>query len=163
MPLFVTKRDTPIGEVTAWRNASGLVALEFSSGVAHRDRFRSSESEVGDPETVVGEALDRYFGGEVDALNELPLAPEGTALQKKIWTALRKVPAGETRAYADLANEVGTSPRVVGNAMARNPVGLALPCHRVIRADGTWEGYAFGKARKRWLLDHEALHRPKDK
>lgn len=163
MPLFVTKRDTPIGEVTAWRNASGVVALEFSDGIAHRDGFQSSEPEVRDPEPAVGEALDRYFGGDVDALDGLPLAPEGTALQRKIWAALRKVPAGQTRAYGELAHEVGTSPRVVGNAMARNPVGLALPCHRVIRADGTWEGYAFGKARKRWLLDHEARHQRKDK
>ena len=164
MPLFITKRRTPIGELKAWRNASGLVALEFADGADRPGRgFQPSEPELGDPNPAVGEALDRYFAGDVDALDDLPVNPHGTELQQRIWEALRDVPAGQTRAYADLAREVGTSPRVVGNAMARNPVCLALPCHRVVRTDGSWEGYAYGGNRKRWLLDHEARHRNKAK
>ena len=164
MPLFITKRMTPLGEVKAWRNRSGLVALEFSNAVdPTKQTYQPSEPELNDPEPTVGEALDRYFGGDLDALNRLPVNPQGTELQQRIWTNLRLVPAGQTRAYADLAKQVGTSPRVVGNAMARNPICLALPCHRVIRTDGSWDAYAYGKDRKRWLLDHEARHCDKAK
>jgi methylated-DNA-[protein]-cysteine S-methyltransferase len=103
----------------------------------------------------VGRALDRYFTGSPEALEELELDLRGTPLQQRIWRLLRSIPAGETRSYGELGAAVGTSGRVVGNAMAANPVCLALPCHRVVRSDGTWSGYTHGSHRKRWLLDHE--------
>jgi len=116
MTLFVTKRETPIGEVVARRSERGPVSMRFSDGKTDVSADRV------DPDPAVGDAIDRYFAGSTAALGA----------------------------------EVGTSGRVVGNAMSANPVCLALPCHRVIRSDGTWHGYAYGNDRKRWLLAHEA-------
>ena len=160
--IFVTKQETPIGEVVAWRTQQGLVALGFTDQwerLSQWLRVRFSKAvESPDPSNNVRDAITQYFTGNVDAFDALPIDPRGTELQQKIWQLLRRVPAGETHAYAQLAKRAGTSPRVVGNAMAANPVCLALPCHRVIRSDGTWQGYAYGDHRKRWLLDHEAQH-----
>jgi O-6-methylguanine DNA methyltransferase len=150
MALFVTKRETPIGEVVARRSERGLVSMGFSDGMRH-----ASDEHV-DPDPVVGDAIDRYFAGSTRALDELAVDVQGTPLQRRIWRLLRSIPPGETRAYGHIGTEVGTSGRVVGNAMAANPVCLALPCHRVIRGNGTWHGYAYGNRRKSWLLEHEA-------
>ena len=150
MTLFVTKRETPIGEVVARRSERGLVSMRFSDGKTDVSADRV------DPDPAVGDAIDRYFAGSTAALDELTVDADGTPLQQQIWCLLRSIPPGETRSYAALGAEVGTSGRVVGNAMSANPVCLALPCHRVIRSDGTWHGYAYGNDRKRWLLAHEA-------
>jgi O-6-methylguanine DNA methyltransferase len=149
MTLFVTKRETPIGQVIARRSERGLVSMGFSDGA--EDAFPARV----DPDPAVGDAIERYFAGSTDALEELEVDVQGTVLQRRIWGLLRSIPAGETRSYGELGAEVGTSGRVAGNAMAANPVCLALPCHRVIRGDGTWHGYAYGTDRKRWLLAHE--------
>ncbi|MFA9410643.1 MAG: methylated-DNA--[protein]-cysteine S-methyltransferase [Deltaproteobacteria bacterium] len=150
MTLFVTKRETPIGEVVAYRNERGLVSMGFAEGM------KEAQDGHADPDPAIGAAIDQYFAGSSGALDSLVVDVQGTALQRRIWRRLRSIPPGETRSYGELGAEVGTSGRVVGNAMAANPVCLALPCHRVIRGDGTWHGYAYGNDRKRWLLTHEA-------
>jgi methylated-DNA-[protein]-cysteine S-methyltransferase len=100
--------------------------------------------------------LDEYFSGVRTAF-DLPIAPEGTAFQRAVWAGLRTIPFGQTRSYASLAAQVGYpgAARAVGAANARNPVGIIVPCHRVIGADGSLTGFAAGLAQKRWLLDHE--------
>ena len=150
MTLFITKRETPIGEVVARRSERGLVSMGFSDGK------NDAAGEPVDPDPTVGDAIDRYFAGSAEALDGLAVDARGTTLQQRIWRLLRSIPPGETRSYGELGAQVGTSGRVVGNAMAANPVCLALPCHRVIRSNGTWQGYAYGSHRKRWLLEHEA-------
>ena len=150
MTLFVTKRETPIGEVVAYRGERGLVSMGFSEGMKDRPAGQIDSS------PAIGEAIDRYFAGSSAALDALEVDLQGTRLQRRIWNRLRSIPPGETRSYGELGADVGTSGRVVGNAMAANPVCLALPCHRVIRGDGSWDGYAYGNHRKRWLLMHEA-------
>ena len=150
MTLFITKRETPIGEVVACRSERGLVSMGFSDGMKDAPNGRI------DPNPAIGEAIDRYFAGASGALDALEVDVEGTLLQRRIWRRLRSIPPGETRSYGEVGAEVGTSGRVVGNAMAANPVCLAVPCHRVIRGDGTWHRYAYGSHRKRWLLEHEA-------
>jgi len=95
-----------------------------------------------------------YFAGERQAF-DLPLALEGTPFQRAVWAALCRIPAGETRSYGALAEEVGGGARAVGSANARNPVSIVVPCHRVVGADGSLTGYAGGEAAKRWLLAHE--------
>lgn len=101
--------------------------------------------------------LRSYFAGELQAF-DMPLALEGTPFQCAVWAALRQVPYGATISYAELARRVGQpgAARAVGSANGRNPVGIVVPCHRVIAADGTLGGYGGGLERKRWLLDHEA-------
>lgn len=101
--------------------------------------------------------LRSYFAGELQVF-DMPLALEGTPFQRAVWAALRKIPYGKTISYAELARRVGKpgAARAVGSANGRNPVGIIVPCHRVIAADGTLGGYGGGLERKRWLLDHEA-------
>ena len=95
--------------------------------------------------------LDRYFAGERPVF-DLPLAPEGTPFQQKVWARLRAIPYGETVTYGALAAELGTSARALGGAVARNPISLIIPCHRVVGAGGALTGYAGGTGRKEALL-----------
>jgi methylated-DNA-[protein]-cysteine S-methyltransferase len=104
----------------------------------------------------VRDALRAYFDG--DGLEPgLPLAPSGTPYRQRVWAALRRIPAGSTRTYAELAREVGGSARAIGGAMAANPIPVLIPCHRVV-ATGGLGGYSGGDgpATKRALLDLDA-------
>jgi methylated-DNA-[protein]-cysteine S-methyltransferase len=101
--------------------------------------------------------LDAYFGGDLTEF-DLPLAATGSEFQRSVWTALCDIPLGATKAYGQIAQQVAdkTKTRAVAAAIGRNPIGIVVPCHRVIGADGSLTGYAGGLDRKRWLLDHEA-------
>lgn len=103
-------------------------------------------------------ALVAYFAGELSAIDRLPIATEGTAFQRDVWKALRDIPAGQTRTYSALAASVGrpAAVRAVGVANGANPIGVVVPCHRVLGKDASLTGYAGGLERKRWLLAHEA-------
>ena len=100
--------------------------------------------------------LDAYFDGELTAF-DLPLAPAGTAYQRRVWQALCAIPYGETRCYGDIARLAGGSARSVGQANGRNPIPIIIPCHRVVAA-GHLGGYSGGDgiATKRALLDLES-------
>jgi AraC family transcriptional regulator, regulatory protein of adaptative response / methylated-DNA-[protein]-cysteine methyltransferase len=89
---------------------------------------------------------------------ELPLDPRGTAFQQRVWQALRRIPAGSTASYTDIATRIGTpkAVRAVAQACAANAVAVAIPCHRVVRSDGALSGYRWGVERKRTLLEREA-------
>lgn len=96
---------------------------------------------------------------ETPALDlEVPLDIRGTLFQKKVWQALREIPAGSTASYTDIANRIGspTAVRAVAQACAANPLAIAIPCHRVVRNDGALSGYHWGAERKRALLQREA-------
>lgn len=102
--------------------------------------------------------LDAYFAGDLQTF-DLPLAAKGTAFQHQVWTALRALPYGTTTSYGALAVTLGRplgAARAVGACNGRNPIGIVVPCHRVIGSTGGIVGYAGGLARKRWLLEHEA-------
>jgi len=101
--------------------------------------------------------LDAYFAGELRVF-DLPVAPEGSPFFLDVWEAVRAIPFGQTRAYGELAAELGRprAARAVGLANGRNRLPIIVPCHRLIGADGSLTGYGGGLARKRWLLDHEA-------
>ncbi len=103
------------------------------------------------------EQLAQYFARERRSF-DLPLDPRGTAFQREVWSALRAIPFGATRSYAQLAAALGrpSASRAVGGANGRNPLSIIVPCHRVVGADGSLTGYAGGLARKEWLLRHEA-------
>lgn len=150
--LRIDQVPTPLGAVhlAAWGDA--LCALTFAPlELGHR--FGDA---VPRREPIAAAANVRaFFAGDLHALEELPLDPGGTPFQRAVWALLRKIPIGETRTYGQLARELGSSPRAVGGANGRNPVSLAIPCHRVIASGGGLCGYAWGEDRKRWLLDHE--------
>lgn len=94
--------------------------------------------------------MERFAGADVDI--------DGTEFQKKVWSATRKIPYGETRTYAQIAKAIGhpKAVRAVGTALGSNPVCVIVPCHRVVPSSGGIGNYAYGKAMKQWLLDHEA-------
>ena len=102
-------------------------------------------------------ALTAYFGGDLTALDSVPVATAGSDFQRRVWAALRAIPAGETSGYGALATRIGKpgAARAVGLANGANPIGIVVPCHRVIGASGTLTGYAGGVERKAWLLRHE--------
>jgi methylated-DNA-[protein]-cysteine S-methyltransferase len=106
----------------------------------------------------VADALAAYFAGNLTAIDRLETGAGGTDFQREVWAALRDIPAGETLSYGALAARLGRpkAMRAVGLANGANPVGLVVPCHRVIGADGSLTGYGGGLERKRWLLAHEA-------
>ena len=100
--------------------------------------------------------LDEYFRGERKTF-DLPLAPKGTDFQRKVWNALQKIPYGETKTYGEIAAAVGNpkGARAVGMANNKNPIGIIIPCHRVVGANGKLVGYAGGMDKKEWLLQLE--------
>jgi methylated-DNA-[protein]-cysteine S-methyltransferase len=103
-------------------------------------------------------ALEAYFAGELSALDSIEVETGGTEFQRSVWRALRQIRPGETMSYGVLANRIGRprAIRAVGLANGSNPVGIIVPCHRVIGANASLTGYAGGVERKRWLLRHEA-------
>ncbi len=105
----------------------------------------------------VTDALAAFFAGQVHAIDALPVRTGGTDFQRRVWAALRRIPAGTTTSYGQLAAAIGNpgASRAVGLANGSNPIGIVVPCHRVIGADKTLTGYGGGLDRKRWLLDHE--------
>lgn len=102
-------------------------------------------------------AVEAYFDGELAAIDLLPTKTAGTAFQREVWAALRRIPCGETTTYGRLAAGLGRAKamRAVGMANGANPIGIIVPCHRVIGADASLTGYGGGIERKRWLLRHE--------
>lgn len=104
--------------------------------------------------------LEEYFAGERRRF-ELPLAPEGTAFQKKVWAALETIPYGETRSYGELAAMIGNpkAARAVGGANHKNPLSIVVPCHRVLGADGALTGYGGGLPMKAYLIKLEKMDR----
>ena len=139
---------TPLGEVTISEDGGAIVALDWGRG---RDQ------EATPLLCQARDQLQEYFDGKRMSF-DLPLAPEGSNFQKRVWAALCAIPSGETRSYAAIARTIGSAPRAVGGANGANPIPLFIPCHRVIAADGSLGGYSGGDgpATKRYLLDHES-------
>jgi len=103
-------------------------------------------------------AIRRYFAGDLRSINSLPVQTAGTPFQREVWQALRRITCGTTISYAELAKRIGrpNAIRAVGMANGSNPVGIVVPCHRVIGSNGSLTGYGGGIERKRWLLQHES-------
>ena len=101
----------------------------------------------------VRDAVSAYFAGDVEALDRIEINPDGTDFQRAVWQAIREVPAGQTASYQEIASAVGkpAAYRAVGTATGRNPVGIAVPCHRIVRSDGGLGGYGGGLHRKEWF------------
>jgi len=162
MTLTLAELSTPLGDVRIARCGESLVGLGFAEGWERvedslRRRFGAVLRARAGAAPAVAEALRRYFGGELAALEGLAIDPGGTPFQQALWGALRRVPAGRTTFYGALARTIGAAgaARAAGAACGANPIWLAIPCHRAIGNDGHLTGYAGGLARKRWLLAHE--------
>ena len=102
-------------------------------------------------------ALKAYFGGRLTAIDGLPATARGTEFQRAVWQVMREIPCGSTISYGELARRIGRpkAVRAVGLACGANPIGIVIPCHRVVGANGALTGFGGGLDRKRWLLGHE--------
>jgi len=111
------------------------------------------------PPSHARRALEAYFAGDLSALDALQVQTGGTAFQRQVWSELRKIPVGHTINYGQLAERIGrpTAVRAVGHANGANPIGIIVPCHRVIGTNASLTGYAGGVHRKHWLLTHEGV------
>jgi methylated-DNA-[protein]-cysteine S-methyltransferase len=166
MKLYLSAYASPIGELLIVSDAKRCVrALDFAD---HRARLlRLLEKHYGNVDLVSGNAvhadvagpLDRYFAGNLTALDQIRTATNGSELERRVWDALRRIPVGTTASYKGVAHSLGLmDPRAaidIGAANKENPVAIIVPCHRVIANDGQLKGYAGGVHRKKWLLNHE--------
>ena len=152
-----TEIDSPVGSLRLVERGGSLTAIEFEP---HRDGDGRPRGVRQDDHPVLVEAarqLAAYFAGDLTDF-DLPLAPEGSDFQQRVWTQLRTIGYGETATYGAIAHRLGmtnAASRAVGLANGRNPIPIVIPCHRVIGADGTLTGYAGGLERKQVLLDLE--------
>ncbi len=162
--LFAQRIETPLGAMIAVADDEGLRLLEFIDRRATerelstlRKRLRTNVV-PGEHRhlTATRQQLDNYFSGTQLGF-DIPLAPVGSDFQLRAWKILRSIPVGETRSYSWMAERLGdrNARRAVGRANGTNMICIVIPCHRVIRADGTLCGYGGGLWRKKWLLDHE--------
>ena len=156
--------DTPLGHLLVGATHNGvcrisladddaalesMLAAEFPKASLNRDDDRLS--------SWVAVVAGIVCGETPDAGTDLPLDVQGTAFQRRVWEALRRIPRGETRTYSQIAEDIGqpTATRAVANACGKNPTPIVVPCHRVVRSDGTLGGYALGVERKETLLRGE--------
>lgn len=160
--LMWDELDSAIGRVVIVTNTTHVVAVDFADcddrlqKILSR-RYGDVEKSRADDPLGATSRLRAYFAGDLDALGDIPADPHGSEFQQSVWRELRRIPVGQTISYGQLAARLGrpTASRAVGMANSKNPVGIVIPCHRVIGADGRLTGYAGGVERKQWLLDHE--------
>ncbi len=154
---------TTLGTVLAAATERGLCAIALGDGPAEleadlRRRFPQARLVPAGPEAAAVLARVAALVETPAQGLDLPLDIRGTAFQRRVWEELRRIPAGETTTYARLAADLGRpgAARAVARACAANPLALAVPCHRVVRGDGSLAGYFWGLSRKRALLEREA-------
>jgi AraC family transcriptional regulator, regulatory protein of adaptative response / methylated-DNA-[protein]-cysteine methyltransferase len=162
--LFAERIETPLGAMLAIADDAGLRLLEFVDRRALerelsilRTHLRTNvvPGEHRHLDSIRAQLADYFSGKNLEF--DLPLAPVGSPFQLRAWEILRSIPVGETRSYSWMAKRLGDVEmrRAVGRANGENMMGILIPCHRVIRADGTLCGYGGGLWRKKWLLEHE--------
>jgi AraC family transcriptional regulator of adaptative response/methylated-DNA-[protein]-cysteine methyltransferase len=158
--LRYTIAACPLGQLLLASSARGVCALLFGDAAAQledelQQRFAAAQLQRDDAE--LGDWLQQVVAQieEPQRAAQLPLDLRGTAFQQQVWRALRQIPVGQTRRYGELAASIGSHPRAVARACASNPLGLLIPCHRVVAANGALGGYRWGVERKAALLRRE--------
>ncbi|HZY00571.1 MAG TPA: methylated-DNA--[protein]-cysteine S-methyltransferase [Dermatophilaceae bacterium] len=152
--------DSPVGALTLVAQDGAIVGLYMDL-----QRHRPADDELGEldrrgrraePLKSAADQLDAYFAGTLTRFT-VPLAPRGTGFQQRVWAALQEIPYGETESYGQLAERIGSpgAARAVGLANGKNPIGIVIPCHRVVGSNGNLTGYGGGLDRKKQLLDLE--------
>jgi len=161
--LAFDRIPTPAGEaLVMWDAAGALRVFDWTGYEARMQRLLARHYGAVTPKMDraperIRKVLTAYFDGDHASIDTLDVATGGTVFQRTVWAALRDIPAGRTESYGQLAARIGLpkAVRAVGLANGANPVGLVVPCHRVIGANGSLTGYGGGIDRKRWLLNHE--------
>lgn len=162
MPYAYKHIPSPVGQLKLIASDQGLAAILWENDSPRRVVLPAAEEATQHP--VLDEAarqLNEYFAGKRKVFN-LPLDFHGTAFQKEVWAELLRVPFGETRSYAQIAEAIGrpTASRAVGAANGRNPISIIAPCHRIIGMNGSLTGFAGGIEAKTWLLTLEGSFTP---
>ena len=165
--FLIDRVATPIGELIVVADADGnLRTIDWTD---HEKRMKQLlDRQYGKGSYVLkavrnpgglSAAMRRYFGGDLKAIEDLPVKTAGTAIQRSVWRALSRIKCGTTISYAELARRIGKpkAVRAVGLANGQNPIGIVVPCHRVIGSNGSLTGYGGGLDRKQWLLKHEGV------
>ena len=161
--ILVHTFESPIGPLTVAERAARVCLLHFGGEEPAIDRmfdrWYPGEIRARQPVPAITTVLQRYFDGDIAALDGIAVNLNGTPFQKNVWQALRRIPAGTTISYSELARRVGdpAAVRAVGTANGANPVAVIVPCHRVIGSNGSLTGYGGGLERKQWLLAHEGV------
>ncbi len=166
LTFIMDRVPTPIGDMLVVVDRDGnLRGADFFD---HEERMRTllrqqyaREGTVaiveGPSPKAIRAAIEAYFDGDLTAIDKLPVKTGGTPFQRDVWRLLRLIPAGKTTTYGKLAARLGVpnAARAVGMANGANPIGVIVPCHRVIGSDASLTGYGGGLPRKQWLLTHE--------
>ena len=152
--IFIKYVDSPLGIITITTNETNLLSLNFNE--VNEEHFRSAMLPAIMTNTL--DQLARYFNKTLTAFN-LPLNPTGTIFQKNVWQTLQTIQFGSVLSYQKLAEQIEdiSKTRPVASAIAKNPILIIIPCHRVIGSNGKLTGYSGGIERKRHLLLHEEL------
>ncbi|VAW86046.1 Methylated-DNA--protein-cysteine methyltransferase [hydrothermal vent metagenome] len=147
--IYTDYLNTPIGVITIQASIQGIIRVDFSVAENHT----AHHSELTDR---CKQQLNEYFSGK-RRIFDLPLDQRGTPFQRTVWDCLIQIPFGQVVSYANIADRINNrkAVRAVGAANGKNPIGIIVPCHRVIGSNGTLTGYAGGVERKAWLLTHE--------
>ena len=157
--------NTPLGELLLLTDAEQHIrAIDWHDHVERmhrllRQQYKHTQVTIqsATQASPAAQVLQAYFAGDIAAIDSLPVATGGTDFQRQVWSALREIPAGQTLSYGELAQRIGRpkAVRAVGLANGANPVGVVVPCHRVVGSNGALTGYGGGLHRKQWLLAHE--------
>jgi methylated-DNA-[protein]-cysteine S-methyltransferase len=164
--LFIDHLPTPIGAMRIVADTEGKLRIAYFAEDdedirRHLQRHYGKDGFILESQQNphgLTEILTRYFAGDLDAIDSIPVKAIGTTFQQDVWHALREIPCGTTTSYGKLAAHIGrpSAVRAVGLANGSNPIAVVVPCHRVIGSNGSLTGYGGGLNRKRWLLDHES-------
>lgn len=162
MSIIYTTYESPLGTLTLYATASALVGLTFpTQSITFQEPVVIDET-ISSPilrQTI--QWLDRYFGGQVPTMT-IPLTPQGTEFQQKVWAQLQHIPYGTSLTYGELSQRVFNSPtpkgaQAIGSAVGANPISLIIPCHRVLGKGKALTGYTGGLPIKRTLLTIEHI------
>jgi len=151
--------ETPLGTMFAVATDGAITRLDFTDAKYVAKLSDDAVEDTRDPLLAkCAKQIAEYFAGERDTF-DLPVAPHGTQFQENVWREIARVPFGETITYSELAKRAGApgSARAAGAATGRNPIAVAIPCHRILGADGSLTGYAGGLPRKTKLLELEGV------
>ncbi|MDO4178643.1 MAG: methylated-DNA--[protein]-cysteine S-methyltransferase [Phascolarctobacterium sp.] len=164
--IYVTKYQSPLGELTLASTGDGLIGLWIAGQKYFFSRLEQEEIIYEENESLREAAawLDDYFANKRPEISALRLAPRGSDFAQRVWLLLREIPYGETITYGELAQKIAKlmgkkkmSAQAVGGAVGHNPLSIIVPCHRVVGANGSLTGYAGGIHLKVKLLEHEGV------
>lgn len=156
--LATIYHQSPLGRLELTATEAALVSVSFVEAEKAKSPLRAATSSTDILDETIRQ-LDAFFEGTRTAF-DLPIFAEGTPFQQRVWVTLLSIPYGKTCSYLDVARELGDEKciRAAASANGRNPIGIIIPCHRVIGKNGSLVGYAGDLWRKKWLLQHEITH-----